>query len=140
MLLHVDSVKTATKYLVSFPDPFRINREGSGNETTKYHVLLPTEEACHSFHETKGAAGYAQWIHPKLVEKIYKHVSEGITDTKEIKQALKHIITHCTYTVQNKSLSWWTGHITQQIPISGIMCTRHSEHASCQSWTRKLSN
>jgi len=40
--------------------------------TTKYQVLLPTEEAHHSFHETKEAAGYAQRIHPKLVEKILR--------------------------------------------------------------------
>ena len=52
---------------------------------TKYHVLLPTEEAHHSFHETKGAAGYAQRIHPKLVEKTYELVSEGITDRQEVK-------------------------------------------------------
>ena len=62
--------------------------------TTKYHVLLPTEEAHHSFHETKGAAGYAQRIHPKLVEKIYELVSEGITDTQEVKRALKHYTLH----------------------------------------------
>ena len=62
--------------------------------TTKYHVLLPTAEAHHSFHETKGAAGYAQRIHPKLVEKIYELVSEGITDTQEIKRALKHYTLH----------------------------------------------
>ena len=63
-------------------------------KTIKYHVLLPTEEAHHSFHETKGAAGYAQRIHPKLVEKIYELVSEGITDTQEVKQALKHYPLH----------------------------------------------
>ena len=51
----------------------------------KYHVLLPMEEAHHSSHETKGAVGYAQRIHPELVEKIYELVSEGITDTQEVK-------------------------------------------------------
>ena len=56
----------------------------------KYHILLPMEEAHHSFHETRGAAGYAQRIHPKLVEKIYELVSGGITDTQEVKRALKH--------------------------------------------------
>ena len=61
--------------------------------TTKYHVLLPTEEAHHSFHETKGAAGYAQRIHPKLVEKILRLVSEGITDT-QIKRAIKRYTLH----------------------------------------------
>ena len=62
--------------------------------STKYHVLLPTEKAHHSFHETKGAAGYAQRIHPKLIEKIYELVSEGITDTQEVKRALKHYTLH----------------------------------------------
>ena len=37
--------------------------------TTKYHILLPTEEAHHSSHKTKGAAGYAKQIHLKLIEK-----------------------------------------------------------------------
>ena len=57
--------------------------------STKYHVLLPAEEAHHSSHQTRGAAGYAQRIHPKLTEKIYELVSEGITDTQEVKRALK---------------------------------------------------
>ena len=50
---------------------------------TKYHILLPMEEAHHSFHETRGAAGYVQRIHPKLVEKIYELVSEGIKTHKK---------------------------------------------------------
>ena len=61
---------------------------------TKYHLLLPTGEAHHSFHETKGPAGYAQRIHPKLIEKNYELVSEGITDTQEVKRALKHYTLH----------------------------------------------
>ena len=60
---------------------------------TTYHIL-PIEEAHHSFHETRGATGYAQWIHPKLVEKIYELVSEGVTDTQEVKWALKHHTLH----------------------------------------------
>ena len=60
----------------------------------KYYILLPTEEAHHSFHETKGAAGYAQKIHPKLIEKIYSLVSEGICDTQEVKRALRHYALH----------------------------------------------
>ena len=61
--------------------------------TTKYHVLLPTEEAHHSFHETKGAAGYAQRIHPMLVEKIYQLVSEGITDNTRGQTSIKTLHT-----------------------------------------------
>ena len=51
-------------------------------------VLLPTEEAHHSSHETMGAAGYAQRIYPKVVQRIYELVSEGITDTQEVKREL----------------------------------------------------
>ena len=54
-------------------------------------MLLPTEEAHHSSHETKGAAGLAQRIHPKL---IYVLVCEGVTDTQEVKRALKHYTLH----------------------------------------------
>ena len=32
----------------------------------KYYVILPGEEAHHEYHETHGAASYAQHIHPKL--------------------------------------------------------------------------
>ena len=71
---------------------------------TKYHVLLPTEEAHHSIHETKGAAGYAQRVHPKLVEKIYELVSEGITDTQEVKRALKHYTLHALCPEQKPEL------------------------------------
>lgn len=39
------------------------------NRTIKYHVLLPTEEAHHAFHQTHGASSYAQRVHPKLIEK-----------------------------------------------------------------------
>ena len=54
---------------------------------TKYHVLLPTEKTHHSFHQTRGLAGYPQRTHPiaKLTENIYELVSEGITDTQEVK-------------------------------------------------------
>ena len=60
------------------------------NKTTKYHVLLPTEEAHHAFHQTHGAASYAQRVHPKLIEKIYELVFEGITDVQECSKALCH--------------------------------------------------
>ena len=62
----------------------------------KYRVLLPNEEAHHSFHETKGTSGYAQHNHPKLIERIYDLVVEGITDTQEViqKRALKHYTLH----------------------------------------------
>lgn len=73
---------------------------------------MSTEGAHHSFHETKGAGGYAQLIQPKLVEKICELVSEGITDTQEVNEQTLNIAHTLS---QNKSLSWWTGDITQQI-------------------------
>ena len=44
-----------------------------------YFIVLPTEEAHKDYHDTNGAASFAQKIHPKLVSKIYELVSEGIT-------------------------------------------------------------
>ena len=37
------------------------------NSKIKYHVLLPTEEAHHAFHQTHEAASYTQRVHPKLI-------------------------------------------------------------------------
>ena len=62
-----------------------LTSEVSTTINTKYHVLLPSEEAHHSFHQKRGPAGYAQRIHPKLTEKIYELVSEGISDKQEVK-------------------------------------------------------
>ena len=64
------------------------------NQVTKYHLLLPTEQAHHSFHPTHGPASYAQRTHPKLIEKIYELVTEGITEVQEVKRALKHHVLH----------------------------------------------
>ena len=62
----------------------------------KYHVLLPTEEAHHAFHQTHEAASYAQRVHPKLIERIrfYELIFEGITHVQEVKRALKHYVAH----------------------------------------------
>ena len=62
--------------------------------TTKYHKLLPTKEAHHSIYKTKVTAGYAQRIHPKLIENVLECVSEVITDILEVKKALKHYTLH----------------------------------------------
>ena len=59
-----------------------------------YHVLFPDEEAHHAFHQTHSAPSYAQRAHPKLIERIYELVFEGITDVQEIKCALKYHVTH----------------------------------------------
>ena len=35
---------------------------------TKYFVLLPTKEAHANYHPTSGPAGFAQRVHPKIIE------------------------------------------------------------------------
>ena len=64
------------------------------NSIVKYYVCLPEEEAHHGYHQTHGAASYAQRIHPKLIEKIYELVSEGITEIQEVKRSLKNYVQH----------------------------------------------
>ena len=64
------------------------------NMLTKHFVLLPTQEAHHSFHKTSGEVGFSQKIHPKLVEKINELVSEGAVTTQEVKRALKRHVHH----------------------------------------------
>ena len=70
----------------------------AGNKTldklAKYFVLLPKQEAHHSYHRTSGEVGFSQRIHPKLVDKINELVSEGATDTQEVKRALKRYVLH----------------------------------------------
>ena len=58
------------------------------NITQKYYVRLPTEEAHHQCHPTKGAMGLSQRIHPALVCKIQELVSVGITDIVEVQRLL----------------------------------------------------
>ena len=58
--------------------------------TQKYYVRLPTEEAHHQCHPTKGAMGLSQRIHPALVCKIQELVSVGITDIVEVQRLLRH--------------------------------------------------
>ena len=71
-----------------------LNNNEHVNTKVKYYVLLPAEEAHHASHQTHGAASYAQRVHPKLIEKIYELVFEGVTDVQEVKRALKHHVTH----------------------------------------------
>ena len=59
-----------------------------------HFVLLPTQEAHHSFHKTSGEVGFSQKIHTKLVEKINELVSEGAVTTQEVKRALKRHVHH----------------------------------------------
>ena len=71
-----------------------LTKDEKVSQVTKYHLLLPTEQAHHSFHSTHGPASYAQQTHPKLIEKIYELVTEGITEVQEVKRALKHHVLH----------------------------------------------
>ena len=51
-----------------------------GKVTQFYYVRLPTEEAHHMCHPTKGAMGFSQRIHPELITKIHDLVQTGVTD------------------------------------------------------------
>ena len=53
----------------------------------KHYVILSGEEVHHAHHEADGATSCAQRVHPKLIEKIYELVSEGITEVQEVKRA-----------------------------------------------------
>ena len=64
---------------------------------TKYFVLLPTKGAHGSYHPTSGAAGFAQRVHPKIIEKINLLVGEGTTEVQEIKRALRHYVLHVLF-------------------------------------------
>ena len=41
--------------------------------TRKYYISLPTEDAHHSCHPTKGMMGFSQRIHPELITKIQEN-------------------------------------------------------------------
>ena len=56
----------------------------------KYCISLPTEEAHHQCHPTKGALGLSQRIHPELIAKIQEFVSAGTHEPVEIQRLLKH--------------------------------------------------
>ena len=51
----------------------------------------------YQYHETHGAASYAQRLHPKLIEKSHELGSEGTTQVQEVKRALKHYVQHCLF-------------------------------------------
>ena len=51
-----------------------------------YIISLPTEEAHHSVHPTRGANMMAQRVNPNIATKI---VSEGMTDPYEVSKALR---------------------------------------------------
>ena len=55
--------------------------------TKKYFVSLPTEEAHHKCHPTKGIMGFSQRVHPELIAKIQEFVSIGTVDPIEVHPA-----------------------------------------------------
>ena len=61
---------------------------------SKYYVCLPSEEAHHNVHSTKGPMSLAQRIHPVLIQRIHELVAEGVTETNEVKQSLRVYIKH----------------------------------------------
>ena len=58
------------------------------DETTevvhKYFISLPTEEAHHKCHPTKGVMRFAQRIHPELIAKVQELVSIGTVEPVEV--------------------------------------------------------
>ena len=58
-----------------------------------YFVSLPTEEAHHSTHPTRGANMIAQRVNPHIARRISELVGEGMTDPYEVSKALKHYVT-----------------------------------------------
>ena len=67
----------------------------ANNKTVKvelrHFVSLPCEEA-HCGHPTGCAAGYSQKLNPYVSQKISEMVSNGITDTAEVKRTLKYYV------------------------------------------------
>ena len=65
--------------------------------TKKYFVSLPTEEAHHKCHPTKGIMGFSQRVHPELIAKIQEFVSIGTVDPIEVQRLLKHHVAKTLY-------------------------------------------
>ena len=60
----------------------------------KYFVSLPTEEAHHKCHPTKGVMGLSQRVHPEVIAKIHELVSIGTVEPVEVQRLLKHHVNH----------------------------------------------
>ena len=71
----------------------RTNLQSKLSITTviKYHISLPTEEARHVTHLTRGAHLMAQRINSTVAQKISELVGEGVIEPQEIKRALNHV-------------------------------------------------
>ena len=55
-------------------------------------MSLPTEEAHHSSHSTRGSHVMAQKVNPLIAQKISELVQDGITDTHEVRRVLNHYV------------------------------------------------
>jgi len=59
-----------------------------------YHVSLPTLKA-HFGHEVGINGGFAQRVHPEIIQHVNELVLQGITDSNEVRRALRfHVIHH----------------------------------------------
>ena len=52
----------------------------------KYFFSLPTEEAHHKCHPTKGVMGLSQRVHPEIIAKIHELVSIGTVEPVEVQR------------------------------------------------------
>lgn len=60
----------------------------------KYFISLPTQEAHHKCHPTKGVMGLSQRVHPEIIAKIHELVSIGTIEPVEVQRLLKHHVNH----------------------------------------------
>ena len=58
-----------------------------------YYVSLPTEEAHHPTHPTRGANMMAQRVNPHIAARISELVGERMMEPYEVSKALKHYVT-----------------------------------------------
>lgn len=58
----------------------------------KYHISLPTEEAHHKTHPTRGSHVMAQRVNPQITQKIAELVQEGMTNPQEVRKALNNYV------------------------------------------------
>ena len=59
---------------------------------SKYHISLPTEEAHHKTHPTRGPHLMAQRVNPQISQRIMELVQEGLTNPQEVRKALNHYV------------------------------------------------
>ena len=90
---------------------------GEVKSFSKYYVCLPTEEAHHGTHETRGQMCMTQKIHPVLIRKIHELVGEGVTETSEVKRAQKFTL---STSILMATVTLMIGHTTLQLRMLAI--------------------